>query len=92
MEAHAGRGLGIGEGRLPVQEEDQSGPLPQLESDGPSPHDLSGLIEEVGREVGTISGERTGHGADPVAAIAASIRSPRSLSGTDPVPKPYSYF
>jgi hypothetical protein len=92
MQSHAGRGLSVGPGRLPVQEEDQFGTLPQLVSDGPSPHDRSGLIEEVRREVGTVRGERTGHGADPVAAIAASIGSPRSLPGTDPGPEPYSYF
>jgi hypothetical protein len=92
MQSHTGRGLGVGQGRLPVQEQDRFGPLPQLESDGPPSDDRSGLIEELRREVGTVGGERTGHGADPVAAIAASLRSPRSLPATQRVPKPYSYF
>src|SRR5262249_51172672 len=92
MEPHTGRGLGVGEVRLLVMEEDQFGPLPQLESDGPPPDDASGPIEEVPREIGAVRGERTGPGANPVAAIAASIRSPRSLPGAGRVPKPYSYF
>src|SRR5262245_43250132 len=71
VEWYAGRGLGVGEGRLPVQEEDQFGALPQLVSGGPPPHGRPGLIEEVRREVGTVRGQRAGHGADPMAAIAA---------------------
>ena len=92
MESHAGRGLGVGQERLPVQEEDRFGPLPQLVSDGPPSGDLSGLFEELRREIGPVSGERAGHGADPVAASATSVRGPRSLPGTESVPKPYCYF
>ena len=73
MQPHAGRGLGVGERRSPVQEEDQFGALPQLVSGGPSPHDRPSPIEELRRQVGTVRGQKAGHGADPTAAIAASI-------------------
>jgi hypothetical protein len=92
MELHAGRSLGVGEERLPMQEQDQFGPLPQLVPNGPAADDGLGLSQEIRGEFGAIRGWRTGHGAHPVAAIAASIRSPRSLPRAERAVNPYSYF
>jgi hypothetical protein len=92
MESNAGGGLGVGQGRLIVQEQGQFGPLPQLVADGAAADENSGLGEELGGEVGAVGGRWSGHGENPVRMIERSIRDPHSLAEGKRVVEPYSYF
>ena len=91
MQLHAGRRLGIREEGALMQQEDQAGPLPELEPDRASAHDGLGLSQEIRRKVRAEGRLRTRHGTRPVAgAIVTPIRGSRSLPRR--VGKPYSYF
>ena len=71
---HAGRGLGIGEEGLLVQEEDQVGPLSELEPNRTPAHDGLGSGQEVRWEVRVEEGSRTRHRTHPDArAIVTPI-------------------
>jgi hypothetical protein len=56
MQLHAGRGLGIGQERVIVQEQGQFSPLPQLIPDGTTTNEGAGLGQEVSGEVGAVGG------------------------------------
>ena len=82
MELDAGRGLGVGQGGLLVQQEGQGRALPQLVLDRAAAHKGLGLSQEVRREVGSIDREGTRHGTQPAPeAIRVSIREPLEPTG-----------
>ena len=62
MEIDPAGGLGVGGRREFVQEQGQGRPLTELELDRPPADDLSGRLEEFGREARHMSRGRTGHG------------------------------
>jgi hypothetical protein len=47
VQRHARRGGGIGHKRLVMEEQDQSGPLPELIANGPLVHDFVRLFQEL---------------------------------------------
>jgi hypothetical protein len=66
MQLHAGRRLGIREEWLLMQQEDQAGPLSELEPDRASAHDGLGLSQKIWRKVRAEERLRTRHGTRPV--------------------------
>jgi hypothetical protein len=62
VKADPSGGLDVGQSRVPVQEQDQLGPLAPLETNGAATDGLLGLREEVVGEDGAIRRWRTGHG------------------------------
>jgi len=80
VQLHLSTGLGVGDEGLVVQEEHQSGSLPQLVWDGTLPHELLGLFEKIGGKHRAIYRCGTRHGTLPEAkAVWRSIQSPLSL-------------
>jgi hypothetical protein len=80
MQIHARRGGGIGHQRLMMEEQDHSGPLPELIANRPLVHDVVCLFHERRGKGGSVGRRRTPHGLTPLATAALmSMPSPRSL-------------
>ncbi len=91
MQMHVGGGLGIRDQGVLMQQENQAGPLSELELDRALSHDGLGLSQEIRGEVRVVERSRTSHGTRPVGqAIVTSIQGLAVYRCG--LGKPYSHF
>jgi hypothetical protein len=75
MEADAVAGGDIGEPGLLVQEQDKACPLAKVGGCGATEGEVLGMVEEIGREGGSVQWWRARHGSDPRAMSRRDSRN-----------------